>query len=143
MVRHCTQGIGQALCYWILTNSGQVIARTTVQPLSNEELSTQSITDLIKAFDHQTAAKLGDNFGPQEDYSGNPYLQDIDDGTFEPFEPEATMPEADAFDIDAYLQAAVQLPKLEGYRMATVLRRKHDKDGNPIGYASTNPMLDT
>jgi hypothetical protein len=41
--------IGQALCFWILTNTGQVVARTTVQKLSNEELLLPK--EEIKAFD--------------------------------------------------------------------------------------------
>jgi hypothetical protein len=53
------------------------------------------------------------------------------------------MPEADAFDIDAYLEAQISLPKADGYKAATVRQRKHDVHGNPIGVANQNPILDT
>jgi hypothetical protein len=33
---------GQALCYWILTITGQVITRTTVQPIPSDELLTDT-----------------------------------------------------------------------------------------------------
>jgi hypothetical protein len=113
--------VGQALCYWILTNSGQVVTRTTVQPLTSNEIKTQNIQDLIKTFDQQIAATLGTTCSTPETNIQNSYLQDVDDGVFEPYEPEATMPKADAFGIDAYLQATVRLPKEEGHKMATVL----------------------
>ncbi len=53
------------------------------------------------------------------------------------------MPEADTFNIDTYLQAQLSLPKADGYKAATVLCRKHDIHGNPIGMANQNPILDT
>ena len=52
--------VGQALCYWILTETGQVIARTTVQPLSADELATTSIQEDLKAFDNAITKRLGD-----------------------------------------------------------------------------------
>jgi hypothetical protein len=135
--------VGQALCYWILTNTGQVIARTTVQALSLAELETQAIIDELKAFDNRIIITLGEPFGTHEDYTQNPYLTDIDDGVFEPVEPEAEMPEADTFEIDTYLQAQLSLPNADGYKAATVLCRKHDIHGNPVGMANQNPILDT
>ena len=32
--------VGSALCYWVLTESGKVIARTTVQHMTTTDLST-------------------------------------------------------------------------------------------------------
>jgi hypothetical protein len=43
--------VGQALCFWVLTNTGQVVARTTIQKLSNEELLSPVVQEEIKAFD--------------------------------------------------------------------------------------------
>ena len=65
---------------------------------------------------------------------------------FEPIEPEASMPEADDFDVEAYdkyLSAEVVLPK--GYQMllGKVIARKRDADDNPIGRSHSNPIFDT
>jgi hypothetical protein len=135
--------VGQALCYWVLTNTGQMIARTTVQALPKEELATVAVQNEIQEIGKLIMAKLGDSFASSENPAVNEYLQDIDDDVVEPAEPEAVMPEADTFDIDSYLSAQVQLPKGDGYQQATVLRQKHDADGNPIGIANNNPILDT
>lgn len=139
--------VGQALCYWILQENGQVIARTTVQPLTKDELSMPTVHEQLTTFNSKIQQKLGDSFTAlQEPAQQNQYFQDIDldeEAIFEPMEPEAEMPEADTFDVDTFLSAQVQLPKADGYERATVLCRKHDADGNPIGMANRNPILDT
>jgi hypothetical protein len=43
--------VGQALCYWILPESGRPLARTTIQAVSQDELATQVIKDQICALD--------------------------------------------------------------------------------------------
>jgi hypothetical protein len=54
------------------------------------------------------------------------------------------MPEADDFTpeaYDEYLSAELLLPKLGTVTKAKVVRRKRDKDGNPIGKRNANPIL--
>jgi hypothetical protein len=63
---------------------------------------------------------------------------------YEPYESESSMPEADEWDseaFDKYISAEVKLPRNDvlGY----VVGRKQDVNGNPIGRAYTNPILDT
>ena len=63
-----------------------------------------------------------------------------------PHEPESSMPEADDFtpeELDKYISAEVILPNGEARQRATVLRRKRDRHGNPIGLENSNPVLDT
>jgi hypothetical protein len=77
--------------------------------------------------------------------------EDEDDGTleageFEPFAPSLAMPEADEFDpevFDAYLRAEVLLPKGDCLVTGTVVGRKRDMNGNPIGRKNSNPILDS
>jgi hypothetical protein len=114
-----------------------------VQALTRDEYATESIKLQITDFDNSIRTSLGEAFSQAEDHAANPYLQDVDDGVYEPIEPEAEMPEMDAFDIDSYLMAEVQLPKNDGWKTATVLRCKHDANGNPIGIANRNPLLDS
>jgi hypothetical protein len=107
----------------------------------NEELASEGIQANIQEFYSSVARRLGNP--PEEELTArtwNYYLQDVDDGILEPAEPEAEMPEADAFDIDEYLTAQVHLPKGNEYKVGTVLRRKHDSDGKPVGVANKSPI---
>ena len=59
---------------------------------------------------------------------------------------EPTMPSVDEWDADgyhAYIGAQVALPHGDRTVLATVQRWKHDLDGNPVGSANCNPILDT
>jgi hypothetical protein len=70
---------------------------------------------------------------------------DIDDG-FEPFDADATMPEAYDWTpetFDQYLTAEVLLPHHGELVQARVTGRKQGADGNPIGKANANPILDS
>ena len=56
------------------------------------------------------------------------------------------MPEADDFTPEEYnesLRAEVLLPNMGEMTKATVVGRKRDADGNPIGLHNSNPLLDT
>jgi len=119
------------------------MARTTIQSIQEAELTSQVIKTAIKEFHKKISMVLHDVMGPHQDNAPNMYLEDVKDSVYEPNELGAEMPEVDAYDLDAFLQAQVQLPKGDGYRSATVMRRKHDADGNPIGRAHSNPILDT
>jgi transposase len=134
--------VGQALCYWILTNNGQVIARTTIQKLSNEEQMSPVTQDEIRSFDLQIANHLSPNSQGDDELFN---LQDI--ACDEPLEPDSSMPEQDDFPdndtYDQYITAQVLLPRGDTYEKGTVLRRKRDKDGTLIGHANMNPILNT
>ena len=71
----------------------------------------------------------------------------LDDPTSEPVEGEETMPEADEWSspeaFDQYLTAEVLLSRGGTEMLGTVLRRKRDHDGNPVGRSNPNPLLDT
>jgi hypothetical protein len=138
--------VGQALCYWLLNLSGQVVARTTVQKNTNEELLSPAVQSNIKAFDTQIQRIFDE--GEIKDDNPDSYLLDenINDCD-EPFDPQAAMPEQDSFvDADTYdkfISAQVLLPQGDGYEKGTVTRRKRDSDGNLIGHANSNHILDT
>jgi len=74
--------VGQGVCYWILKKNGEVVARSTVRPLTLEE----NTSDLL-CLD-----------------------EDDDDSTLSSYEePDALMPEEDYDDYDKYLSAEVIL----------------------------------
>jgi Reverse transcriptase (RNA-dependent DNA polymerase) len=92
--------------------------------------------------DKEVEEELEDLFPSAEDLLGD---DDTDDG-FEPFEPEAAMPEADEWtpeSFDTYLTAEVLLPLHGELTRARVTGRKRGADGNPIGKANANPILDS
>jgi hypothetical protein len=74
---------------------------------------------------------------------------DIDDcrtPEYSPIDPESQMPEADEWDAEAfdqYIASKVRLPKDGQEVLGQVIARKRDHNGNPIGKANANPILDT
>jgi hypothetical protein len=73
-------------------------------------------------------------------------LLDEDYITYEPMEPEADMPEADAFTPELFhnlLSAEVLLPKGDVFVPATVVGQNQDVAGNPTGVSNTIPISDT
>jgi hypothetical protein len=136
--------VGQALCFWILPITGCPIARSTVQSVTGDEYGTDDFKKKLSDYDKEIHEKLsGDNeiegINPME------FLEDTDAAP-EPFEEEAAMPEADEYteeSLDEYLTAQVILPQGDEMRKATVVSRKRDASGNPMGLANTNPILDT
>jgi len=142
--------IGQAMCYWVLPISGIPIARSSVQPIPPEDLTTDDAVQELAALDKILTEKFGEPIRP-EDLSGydinNP---DIDNEyitpLFEPMEPENAMPEADLWDAEAYdqyISAQVILPSGDSQLLGTVTARKRDAHGNPVGISNKNPILDT
>jgi hypothetical protein len=67
-----------------------------------------------------------------------------EDVEYEPFEEDAAMPEADDYTpeaYDTYLTAEVKLANMGTLQKGTVMRRKQDADGNPVGRSHSNPLL--
>jgi len=145
--------VGQALCYYILTSNGQVIARTTVQPIPQEILKTEATKQQIAEFDQKIIMK----FGPPEytaevvPHPSSPGMTDVDvdlyeDARFELWEEDAAMPEADDLPpefLDNYISAHVLLPKGDSFVKGQVVARKRDANGNTRGKAHSNPVLDS
>jgi len=46
------------MCYWILTESGQVIAETTVQHVTSEDLRNPEIESKVSVFNDKVTARL-------------------------------------------------------------------------------------
>ncbi len=150
--------VGGLMSYWVLTQTGTVISRTTVQRVTNLEKETDETKASIKEFD----AEISRRFKEEEDltYDGakpNPedwseYLEHDPDfqEEFDNIVNDPTVPEADdgftpdVFD-DTYLNMELAIPRDgdDGPEFAKVTKRLRDKDGLPIGKANNNPILDT
>jgi hypothetical protein len=146
---------GQAMCYWVLTATGKPIARSTVQPIAEEDMMTEVVKLELQSFDETISLKLTQDADQSEDINLPDYLGYFDDNIldeqyetplYESVEPEATMPEMDDFtldDFDKYISAEVLLPKGDEMVLGKVIGRKRDIDDNPIGVANSNPILGT
>lgn len=148
--------VGQAMCFWILPKSGTPIARTTVRPVTTDELQQDAIKQELLSFDQSIQRKIGDHLLNEGDLSFEvdssdlaKALADVDDdidGHYLPIEPDAEKPDLDDYDeetLDSLLSAEVLLPKGDFQFIAKVVKRKRDDDGNPVGRAHSNPILDT
>ena len=66
------------MCYWVLTVSGNVIARTTVQHVTRDEYLDPVMCKRIKEFDKQIEKRLDDtNFVNPE--AGELYIGEVED----------------------------------------------------------------
>jgi hypothetical protein len=95
----------QAMCYWIMSASGKVIVRCTVQSIP-EECYNDNLRGEIKALDINIVEKFGD-VAEDEKYdlvslSEEEMLPDFVTPEYSPVEPENFMPEADDWDAEAY-----------------------------------------
>jgi hypothetical protein len=131
--------VGQALCYYLLPESGRVVVHSTVQPLSSDDLQLCNVQKAIKHLDHQIKNKIVDFKQPG-------ILQEPLMDMCDPYEPEADKPEIDDFTpetYDAMISAELFIPKENVLIPAKIIGRKHDDQGNLIGQANANPVLDS
>jgi hypothetical protein len=139
--------IGQAMVYYVIPKSGVPLARSTVQPFSDEDKRNPAVTaevaDLDKSINR--ILKKDDDLNWNGEIPNRLLDEDDEDG-FEAVEPDSVMPDADDYDeetLDKWLSAKVLLPHGDTQSSATVRRRKRDHEGNPIGTSHPNPVLDT
>jgi len=148
--------IGQALCFWILPKSGTPIARTTGRAITAAEMQTDVVKEELIAYNNMITRRLGDQSISDSDLPfeiGSADLQkaladadDEDDGIYDPLEPEAEQPDLDDLSeevLDNLLSAEVVLSKDGLQFVGKVVGRKRDSNGELIGGANSNPILDT
>jgi hypothetical protein len=132
------QDVGQAMTYWVLTHKGTVVARSSVTPLSSDDLLDETLEHRKSAF--MAACTFQDEVGDKSTGPIEVFPDLVDD------DPVHMTHEADDFTPEAYnkyLCAQVILPIGGELRRGEVIRRKRDHEGRPIGVRNTNPLLDT
>jgi hypothetical protein len=94
---------GQAMCYWLLPESGKPIIHSTVQSIDREPL-TDEVKNAIKEMDIQIAEGIGGINDVKYDLDDIPdgTLEDNDTLEYESIEADSSMPEADTWDAEAY-----------------------------------------
>jgi hypothetical protein len=140
--------VGQAMCFWILPISGTPIARTTIQDISQEELITEEVKNLISKYDKAINEKFETQDSLPQEVAFNLYREDEheddNDDYQELIEPDAVAPIIDEIENDAYDDLLHVEPVLhrDGQLLrAWIIRRKWDANGNPIGQHNVNPIL--
>jgi hypothetical protein len=147
--------VGQGLLYWILTAKCSIIARTIVRAVNSDELTADKFNNAALQLSNGIQERIGENvkdmdavliegeIGVVPDDIFDDY-EDNDDST--PLDKRFDCQEADNFtpeELDKYLLANVMLPRGYGLLKGQVARHKWGLDGNPIGTADRNPILDT
>jgi len=133
--------VGQALCYYLLPHSGKAIVRSTVQPVSQDELKDPIVQNHITNLEQQITSNIPSITLPSK-HPNAPFLQDV----YEAYEAEAEKPEIDDITPETYdslISAEVISPQGDVLVPAIVTSRKRDSNGNPIGTHDNNPLLDT
>ncbi len=134
------QDVGQAMTYWVLTHKGTVVARSSVTPVTpddllDETLEHQKSTFMLGCVSPDDVGASASSTTPIEVF---PDVVD-DDPVHTTHEADDFTPEA----YDEYLRAQVILPVGGELKRGEVIRRKRDHEGCPLGVRNTNPLLDT
>ena len=134
--------------------SGVLIARSTVQPISKDNVAMKEVIDELASYNMSIAvffAKKNHKYQSLDMEVTKGLTTDIFDmecakHTVNQYEPESSMPEAESYDkesVDKLLSAHVLLPRGEGVEHGKVIGRKRDQDGRPVGQANAIPLLNT
>jgi hypothetical protein len=135
--------VGSALTAKILKSNIQTVCRLTLRHLNDKEINCPIHQEMYRVFDETIANHLGPNATdqdfPEEDLTPDYNFYD-DDHDLDPDHDDLEMtPEMG----DTYLNTEISVPRGGTLMKGRVTSRKRDKDGNPIGLANANPILDT
>ena len=151
--------VGSLVSYWVLTDNGTVVSRTTVSWVTNIESQTNENKARIAALDKAIQEFLNDEahiiveggMGEPKDWSGYPFDSKTD---FQEKLSHVVSNEyvteannyfySDVYD-DTYLRMEFALPKRvePELQFACITERLCDANGLPIVKASDKPILDT
>jgi hypothetical protein len=127
----------------ILKSNGVFVCRSTLQNLTDEDLNSSVHQEMRSKIDESIKQHLGPVALPQEFPTEDliPDPEYFDDTNV--IDPDYGDTEITPDMGDNYLSAELMLPKGGVTVKGPVTAQKHDQDGNPIGLANNNPILDT
>jgi hypothetical protein len=109
--------IGAAMCYYVLTNNGEVVSRSSVQHMTIIERMKDEIKSKMEAYDNEVGGRLRDEgFECRHEYENVFYIEDKDDDVADPEEPN-DIAEPDEFTpegYDEYIGAQIMVPLPDG-----------------------------
>ncbi len=156
--------VGNDLTYWILTENGNVILRSTVQHITLSDWQSSEKQTRIKYFNEAVTKRLDprNHFVQHEGVSNGMYMEDEeprpqmlqydDNHESEDYGDMTVLRMPDVDDIidgedeegyDKYLNTEVIFEIGGELRAGTVIKRAKGDDGRPIGRSNSNPMFDT
>jgi hypothetical protein len=154
--------VGSDMCYWLITESGQIVSKTSVEHVTRDDYLPADTKKKIEDFNAKLEERLDDaNFVIDGDGEFDTmYLEDMDyddnpgvavDGGVTPSEEEYgdmlidDRPEDDDEEaIDKYLNVELTMGiGSDSERRGRVTKRSRGMEGDAIGRAHTNPLFDT
>ena len=151
--------IGSIMTYHILQSNGEIVSRSTVWNMTNLEKETDETKDIINVFDEELCRCIkNDEFPPDSDKPDPEMWADLKESDkdfreefFKIYQDEELKESKDniissspGIADSTMLQMELALPRDgDGPELARVKRRKKDSEGNLIGTANENPILDT
>lgn len=132
--------VGQAMCFWILTDNVTVISRTSVQAVTRDELNTTMICDRLYDLDQRIENRIGNNV-PNINLplpANKRYIFDQDDEECnEAYQKELEKEDDDKIsdtNYDKLLSAEVSLPSDDHHiKLGKVTGYKRDHMGSLVG----------
>jgi hypothetical protein len=135
--------VGSALTAKILNSNGQTVCRSTLRHLNVKEIHCPIHQETRRVFNETITHHLGPNATEQEFLAEDltPYYDFYDDD--HDLDPDYGGLEVTPAMGDSYLNAEITVPRGGTLVKGRITSWKRDKDGNPIGLANVNPILDT
>ncbi len=135
--------IGSALTSKILKSNEQTLCRSTLQHLNNKEINCPICQEISRVFSESITHHLGLTATEQdflaEDLTPDNNLYDNDHDLDSDHSNRKVTPEMG----DNYLSVEISIPCGGTLVKGHATSCKRDKDGNPIGLANANPILNT
>jgi hypothetical protein len=141
--------VGPVLTAKILKQNGEVVHWSTYRGLTPEEIANPVEQAAMKHFDETIEVKLGPKASIDDfkdlGIAESPILEKYEDDDHDGRMPDPPDGELDATPEvgDNDVNTEVMLPRWDHMARGKVIRRKRDAEGNPIGRANNNPILDT
>ena len=149
--------IGQSFCSYILIENGQYIAQSLVVGIEESLLEGQQLKEQMQLFTESVEVKIGNSRQPMynqddpdaiyysimnEDRDANenvlPYGEELVDVKTKEVD------QAYLESLDKYIGSEVVMTGRDGVPVLTkVVKRKRDANGDPIGEANPNPIMDS
>ena len=151
--------VGSDLCYWLLLGNGNIIARTTIQHVTREDMLNEETKTQICQFDQEVETRLSDqNFRVEDPSLHTFFIEDMETAAEDlsvntPLSGEYAdmiidnLPDRDDISdelFDKYVGAELIFITGQGNeRHGRVKKRAKGMYGEEIGRAHSNPLFDT
>jgi hypothetical protein len=146
--------VGSDMTYWVLTETGNVIARSTVQHITQSDMSQEASKRKLQRFDEAVTNRFADEhfvimepdvFYLEDVEAPEPVVHGVvpqDDEYGDMIqEPRPDVDDVDTY--DRYLNAEIMIERDGEPVRARVVKRARADTGAPIGRAHANPLFDT